>query len=133
MIVSARRLTIRSVQPPKYEIEPGGHHYAAQDIAAELVGAEPVGKRRRFERHRRLARQRIVRRDIGSDQRAQRDQHEQREGKSGDRILRHHIARVPQHRIGRRLRRDRSGGDNLADDGGALIHPSSLTRGSMTL
>ena len=67
MIVSIdARPTMRSVQPPKKpaqapasaadregqataaerdaEIEPRGHHDAAQDVAAELVGAEPVAR-----------------------------------------------------------------------------------------
>ncbi len=73
------------------EIEPGRHHHAAEDVAAELIGAEPVRKRRRLERRRGVARQRIVRHDIRPDQRAQRDQHEQREGKPGDRIFRRSI------------------------------------------
>ena len=71
MMVSAMRPTMRSVQPPKKpaatpamppsrntsatendrdgEIEPGRHDDAAQDVAAELVGAEPMRERRRLE------------------------------------------------------------------------------------
>ena len=69
MMVSAMRPTMRSVQPPKKpaampanppisedqrdrgdgdgEVEPRRHDDAAEDIAAELVGAEPVLGRRR--------------------------------------------------------------------------------------
>ena len=33
------------------EIEPGRHQHAAEDVAAELVGAEPVRRRGRLQRH----------------------------------------------------------------------------------
>ena len=102
MMVSAMRPTMRSVQPPKKpaatpasppigehqrdgadgdgEIEPRRHDHAAEDVAAELVGAEPVPARGRLERCRRVAGQRIVRHDVGTEQRAERDQDEQAEG-----------------------------------------------------
>ena len=66
MMVSAMRATMRSVQPPKKpaatparppirntsateddgddEVEPRRHDHAAEDVAAELVGAEPVAR-----------------------------------------------------------------------------------------
>ena len=126
MMVSEMRPTMRSVQPPKKpaampakaahgedqrhreqgddEVEPGRHHDAAEDIAAELVGAEPVRAGRRLQGRRGVARQRIVRHDVGADQRAERDQQEQREGEAGDRVLRDDVAGVAENRIARRLR-----------------------------
>ena len=70
MMVSVTRVTSRSVQPPKkpgararalpiandsataddrdHEVEARRHDHPAQDVAAELVGAEPVRARRRL-------------------------------------------------------------------------------------
>ena len=42
------------------EVEPGRHDHPAEDVAAELVGAEPVRGRRRLERRGGVARQRVV-------------------------------------------------------------------------
>ena len=109
-MVSAMRPTMRSVQPPKKpaatparppidehqrdredrddEIEPRRHDDAAEDVAAELIGAEPVRGRRRLQRGRGVARQRIVRRRCSGPKIAQSDdQHEQAEGEAGDRVV----------------------------------------------
>ena len=94
MMVSAMRPTMRSVQPPKKpaatpdsppsrntsatentrdaEIEPRRGDDAAEDIAAQLIGAEPVRRGRRLQRRRGVARQRIVGRDQRAEDRAQR-------------------------------------------------------------
>ena len=64
------------------EIEPGRHHDAAENVAAELIGAEQMCERRRLERRRGVAGERIVRHDPRPDQRGDQDQHEQAEGRA---------------------------------------------------
>src|SRR5674476_1009960 len=79
MMVSASRLTMRSVQPPKKPAAMPGSPPITNTNATELIGAEPVGQRRRLQAGDGVAGERIVRHDIGPDQRAQRDDNEQRE------------------------------------------------------
>ena len=131
MMASLRRETIRSVQPPKKpaqapaavpdeerqghradgddEVEPGGHQHAAQHVAPELIGAEPVRPRGRLELPRGVGGERIVGRDPGTEEGHQDDQHEEGEGEQGHRVLGDHVARVAQ----------------------AGAHASILTRGSI--
>ena len=99
MIVSVTRPTMRSVQPPKNpaagageradregqrhrgerdgEVEARGDDDPAQDVAAELVGAEPVRARRRLQRLRGVARERIVGRDRRAEQRRTSDEEQE--------------------------------------------------------
>jgi hypothetical protein len=86
------------------EIKPRRHHDAAEDVAAELVGAEPVHQRRTLERGHGIAGERIVGDEIGTDQRGQHDQQEQPEGKAGDRVLAEDVAGVAEHCERRRAR-----------------------------
>ncbi|KTW19220.1 hypothetical protein NS341_13500, partial [Staphylococcus xylosus] len=76
-------------------IEPGSHHDTAEDVAAELVGAEPMRRRRRPQRRRCVAGERIIRHDPRTEDRGEQDQHQQSEGKAGDLVLGEHIAGVP--------------------------------------
>ena len=55
-------------------IEPGCHDDAAENIAAELIGAEPVRRRRRFQGRRSIRRQRIVGNDVRPEQRREYDE-----------------------------------------------------------
>ena len=108
------------------EIELGGDDHPAEHVATYLIGSEPVGRRRRLERHRRVAGVGIVGNDERAERRGDHDQQEQPGREGGDRVFAEHVAGVaPQ-------RRDAAGG---ADDGGGgseFAHASILTRGSMT-
>ena len=79
------------------KIEPRGDDDAAENVAAELIGAEPVGRRWRLERHRRVAGQRIVRHDVGSEGRGEHDQREQAEREARDLVFADDVAAVPQN------------------------------------
>src|SRR3954447_10542220 len=91
MMVSAMRPTMRSVQPPKYPAampasppirntsateatamkvsRPRRHDDAAEDVASQLVGAEPVRGRRRLQRRHGVGGQGIMGNDVGTEQR----------------------------------------------------------------
>ena len=69
-----------------------------EDVAAELVGAEPMGGGGPGQRLRGVAGERIVRRQRGAERGAQRKQEKQRKGKGGDRVLAEHIAGMAQCR-----------------------------------
>ena len=58
------------------EVEPRGHDDPAQDVAPELVGAEPVRARRRLQRLRGVARERVVGHDAAGPSAA--SDHEER-------------------------------------------------------
>jgi hypothetical protein len=80
------------------EIEPGRHQHAAEDVAAELVRAEPVRGRRRLQRHRGVALQRAVGRQRRAQDRRQQEHREQAEGQPRHRVLRQDVAGVAQQR-----------------------------------
>ena len=87
------------------EIEPRRDHDPAENIAAELVGAEPVLRGRRLERRDGVARERIVGNQRRTEQRREHDQQKQRERESGDRVLAQHVADVVERRGETRWRR----------------------------
>ena len=106
------------------EIEPCRRDHAAEHVAAELIGAEPVRARGRLERHRGVAGERIVGNDVRPEQSREHDQHEQAEREARHRVLADHVARVLERR------QDAGGGRSFLE--GEVAHPSSLTRGSIT-
>jgi hypothetical protein len=60
-------------------VETRGDDDAGEDIATQLIGAEPVTHRRRLQRSRGIARQRIVRNDRRTDDRGDHQNDEQAE------------------------------------------------------
>ena len=80
------------------EVEPGRDHDTAENVAAELIGAEPMLRGRRLERRHRVARERIVGNERGPEQGREHDQQEQRERKAGDRIFAQHVADMAERR-----------------------------------
>ena len=80
------------------EVEPRCDHDPAEDVAPELVGAEPMLRGRRLERGHGIARERIVGNQRRPEQRREHDQQKQRERKPGDRVLAQHIADVVERR-----------------------------------
>jgi hypothetical protein len=74
------------------EIEARRDDHAAEDVAAELVRAEPVSARGGLQRRRRVRSKRVVGRDPGSEHRADHEQRQQAEGEPRYRVVRDHEA-----------------------------------------
>ena len=115
-------------------IEPGRDDDAAEDVAAQLIGAEPVRRRRRLQRRGGVAGQRIVGHDVGAEDRGEQDDDQQAEGKGGDAVLAEHIAGVfedrgqaPRYARDRRVQRQAQNSTHASN----LTLPAG-TRGSIT-
>jgi hypothetical protein len=109
------------------KIQTGSNNDTAEDVAAKLIGAEPVLRRWRLERGRGVTRQRIVGHEHGSEDRRDQDQHQKGEGERGHRIFGENVSDVLQGRSEASRRTNR----RCVCHGGRCAHPSSLTRGSM--
>ncbi|MGY3463878.1 hypothetical protein ACVW0I_000749 [Bradyrhizobium sp. LM6.11] len=79
-------------------IEPRRHHDPAEDVAAQLVGAEPVRGRGRLQRRGGVGRQRVIRHHIGTEDRGKQDHDQQREGKACDLVLAEHVTGLVEQR-----------------------------------
>src|SRR4029078_7507915 len=64
------------------EIKPRRHNDAAQDITAELIGAEQMGGRRRLQSGRRIAGKRVIRHDERTEYGRYHDEQKQAESKT---------------------------------------------------
>ena len=80
------------------EVEPRRHDDAAEHVAAELVGAEPMLRRGWLQRGSGVARQRIVRNDVGADHAASTISTNRPKAKPVTRFSPMHIAAVPDQR-----------------------------------
>src|SRR6266851_4254 len=78
------------------EIEPGRYDDARENVAAELIGAEPVAGGRRLQRARGGARQRIVGRQRRAEDGEKQQEQEKGEGDGGNRVLAEHVAGVAE-------------------------------------
>jgi hypothetical protein len=94
------------------EIEPGGHHHAAEDVAAERVGAEEMGPTRRRRPGAAVGHQRIVRCQRRPESRAQQEKQQQRDGGECEPVLAERVA-------------------DVAGEGSCVHQASKRTRGSM--
>jgi hypothetical protein len=120
-------------------VEPSCHDDAAKNVAAELVGAEPVRRGRRLQCRNGIAGERIVGNHVGTEQRGKQDHDEQPEGKRGNAVFAEHIAGVLEHGGESRgpHRRGSNGFDRRrnathASPSPFKSHPSSRTLGSIT-
>ena len=68
-------------------VEARGDEHAAEDVAAELVGAEEMPQARLLQRGHRVAGEGIVRGDPGAEDGDQHQRDEEREGNAGDGIV----------------------------------------------
>ena len=101
------------------QIHPRGHDHPAEDIPAELVGAEPMPPCRRLQGTGGVAGHRVERCDHRAQQGHQRIGQEQAQREQRDGIAGQHIARMGPDRIARRGR------------GGGGAHAPCRARGSI--
>ena len=97
-----------------HEVEPRRRQDAAQDVAAELVGARPMGGRRRLKGIRNVRGDRVVRHQHGREDRDEGQYQRSERGHGGDGIGAQHVDGMPSRR-------------RVSDDG--LAHATD-TRGS---
>jgi hypothetical protein len=74
------------------------NHDAGENVAAELVGAEPVGGRGAGQCLCSVAGERVVGRQHGAERGTQREQEKQGERERGDRVFTKHIPGMAQCR-----------------------------------